>query len=353
MTARTLILRQPDDWHIHLRDDAMLRAVLPATAGLYGRAIVMPNLKPPVTTTALAEAYRARILAACPEGVRFTPLMTAYLTDRTDAADLAAGHAAGVLTAAKLYPAGATTHSDAGVTVIKGLYPVFSTMQDIGMPLLVHGEVTDADVDVFDREAVFIERFLLPLRKTFPALKIVLEHVTTAEGVAFVQQAEGPTAATVTPHHLLINRNAMFDRGIRPHAYCLPVAKREHHRLALCAAVTSGDDRFFLGTDSAPHLRHLKEHDCGCAGIYNAPTALACYAQVFAEAGCLQHLEGFTSLHGPRFYGLPLNEARVELVETAPDPAAVIPDVQTPGGEVRVFAPPAAQCWQARLLPPA
>jgi dihydroorotase len=350
MSTRRLTLRQPDDWHIHLRDDAMLRAVLPATAGLYGRAIVMPNLKPPVTTTALARAYRERIRAACTPGVAFEPLMTCYLTDRTDPQDVAAGHAEGVLTAAKLYPAGATTNSDAGVTALKNLDRVLETMQTIGMPLLIHGEVVDADVDVFDREAVFIERHLIPLRRAFPALKVVFEHITTAEGVAFVQQAEGPTAATVTPHHLLINRNAMFDRGIRPHAYCLPVAKRERHRLALCTAVTSGDTRFFLGTDSAPHLRHLKEHDCGCAGLYNAPTALACYAQVFAEAGCLDRLEGFTSLHGPAFYGLPPNEARIELIETDPAPAEGLPDLVTPDGVVKIFAPVAAHCWQARLL---
>jgi len=348
MSTDSLILRRPDDWHIHLRDDAMLAAVLPATAEVFARAIVMPNLKPPVTTTAQAAAYRERILRQTPAGSGFTPLMTCYLTDNTDPEDLAAGHAEGVFTAAKLYPAGATTNSDAGVTDVRRLHRVLERMQAIGMPLLVHGEVVDHDVDVFDREAVFIDRILRGLRRDFPALKIVFEHITTAEGVAFVRAAEGPTAATITPHHLLINRNAMFDRGIRPHAYCLPVAKRERHRLALRAAATSGEPCFFLGTDSAPHLRHLKEQDCGCAGVYNAPTAMACYAELFAEAGCLERLEGFASEFGPAFYGLPLNADRIRLFRT--EPQAAPPDLVTPDGEVRVFAPARILGWQVERL---
>jgi len=351
MSTDSLILRRPDDWHIHLRDDAMLAAVLPATAEVFARAIVMPNLKPPVTTTAQAAAYRERILRQTPSGSGFVPLMTCYLTDNTDPDDLAAGHAEGVFTAAKLYPAGATTNSDAGVTDVRRLHGVLERMQAIGMPLLVHGEVVDHDVDVFDREAVFIDRTLRGLRRDFPALKVVFEHITTAEGVAFVRSAEGPTAATITPHHLLINRNAMFERGIRPHAYCLPVAKRERHRLALCGAATSGNPRFFLGTDSAPHPRHLKEHDCGCAGVYNAPTAMACYAEIFAEAGCLERLEGFASEYGPAFYGLPLNADRIRLFRKEPEAAPT--DLVTPDGEVRVFAPPRILGWGVERLAPA
>ena len=329
MKNPTLTLRRPDDWHVHLRDDAMLGAVLGATARDFARAIVMPNLKPPVTTTALARAYRDRINARLAPGSAFTPLMTCYLTDTVDPDDLAAGHAEGVLVAAKLYPAGATTNSEAGVTQLRRIYPVLEQMQRIGMPLLLHGETVDPAVDVFDREAVFIERELIPLRRDFPALKVVFEHLTSRQGVDYLVAAEGPTAATLTPHHLMINRNAMFERGIRPHMYCLPVAKRETHRLALRAAAVSGNPRFFLGTDSAPHLRSLKEHDCGCAGMFNAPSALACYAQVFEEEGQLARLEDFASVFGPRFYGLPLNEGRVTL-----------------DGPVRPFAPPAGLHWR-------
>ncbi|MGD9604288.1 MAG: dihydroorotase [Gammaproteobacteria bacterium] len=341
-------IRRPDDWHLHLRDGDMLAAVLPATAHCFGRAIVMPNLTPPVTTSAAARAYRARILAACPPGAGFTPLMTCYLTDTIDVRDLIDGFDAGVFTAAKLYPAGATTHSDAGVTDVARIRPALAAMERAGMPLLVHGEVVDPEVDVFDREAVFIDRVLAPLRRDFPALKLVFEHLTTAEGVAFVCEADGPTAATLTPHHLLINRNAMFDRGIRPHAYCLPVAKRERHRRALCAAATSGNPRFFLGTDSAPHLRSLKEHDCGCAGVFNAPTALACYAEVFAQAGCLSRLEAFAAEFGPAFYGLPLNEGHLELVPGDPESP---PDLATPDGAVRVFTPPGGVRWRVHAVP--
>ena len=343
MTTLSLTLRRPDDWHVHLRDQQMLAAVLPATARDFARAIVMPNLKPPVTTTAQAAAYRQRILDALPAGLDFTPLMACYLTETIDPDDLAQGHAAGILTAAKLYPAGATTNSDAGVRDLVRIYPVLERMQKIGMPLLIHGEVVDAEIDVFDREAVFIERHLMPLRAAFPALKIVFEHITTREGVQYVETAEGPTAATITPHHLMINRNAMFERGIRPHMYCLPVAKREEHRLALRAAATSGNARFFLGTDSAPHLRHLKEHDCGCAGVFNAPDALACYAQVFDEDQRLDRLEGFASLFGPAFYGLPVNDDKITLLKNAPESAENWP---TPDGPVRCFEPPGGLHWQ-------
>lgn len=308
-----LTIRKPDDWHVHLRDGTMLEAVAGYTARQFARAVVMPNLAPPVTTAEAAKAYRKRIMAALPGGGDFTPLMTAYLTDTIDPDDLAAGHADGVLTAAKLYPAGATTNSDSGVTDIVNIYGALERMEAIGMPLLIHGEVTDGEIDIFDREAVFIERILEPLTRNFPALKIVFEHITTVDAVEFVK-ASGPNiAATVTPHHCVINRNAIFERGIRPHAYCLPVAKRERHRLAVRAAAVSGSPRFFLGSDTAPHVREDKESSCGCAGIFNAPCALESYACVFEAEGALDHLEGFASEHGPRFYGLPLNEGTVTL----------------------------------------
>jgi dihydroorotase len=310
-----ITIRRPDDWHLHLRDGAMLAAVLPWTARQFGRAIVMPNLVPPVTDAASAAAYRERILAALPEGMTFEPLMTCYLTDRTDPDDLARGHEAGVFTAAKLYPAGATTNSASGVTDVANIRGVLARMERIGMPLLVHGEVTDPEVDIFDREAVFLERVLARVRADFPALKIVLEHVTTEEGVAFVQGNE-LVGGTITPHHLLINRNAIFAGGIRPHAYCLPVAKRERHRLALRRAATSGSPRFFLGTDSAPHQVRAKESACGCAGIFNAPYAIEAYAAVFEAEGALDRLEAFASVNGPLFYGLPLNEGTVTLERT-------------------------------------
>jgi len=312
MTDR-LTIRRPDDWHVHLRDGAMLAHVAPYTARQFARAIVMPNLSPPVTTVAEGIAYRDRIRSAVPAELDFTPLIVAYLTDRSDANELARGHGEGIFTAAKLYPAHATTGSAHGVTDIANIMPVLERMQAIGMPLLVHGEVTDAEVDIFDREAVFIERTLAPLAKALPALKIVLEHITTAEAAQFVADAAATIAATITPQHLHINRNAMLVGGIRPHAYCLPVAKREHHRLAVRAAATSGSPKFFLGTDSAPHAVHTKEAACGCAGIFNAPYALESYIQAFDEDGALAHFEGFASEHGPRFYGLPLNEGRITL----------------------------------------
>ena len=325
----SLTLRRPDDWHVHLRAGDMLRAVLPFTARQFARAIVMPNLSPPVTTTALARTYREQIVAALPEGSGFTPLMTCYLTDATDPDDLAAGLADGVFTAAKLYPAGATTNSANGVTDIARIRRVLERMAEIGMVLCVHGEVTDPDVDVFDREAIFIERILIPLLREVSELKVVFEHATTEEAVDFVSAAGPNVAATITPQHLHINRNAMLVGGIRPHAYCLPVAKREKHRLALRRAATSGSTKFFLGTDTAPHTREAKESACGCAGIFNAPFALQSYLTVFDEEGALGRFEGFASEHGARFYGLPLNEGTVTLervpAEVPEEIAGVVP----------------------------
>jgi dihydroorotase len=312
-----LSLRRPDDWHVHLRDGALLQAVLPSTAAQFARAIVMPNLSPPITTVAAALAYRQRILAALPDGSGFTPLLTAYLTDTIDPAELERGFGAGVFTACKLYPANATTNSAAGVSDLAKLSAVFETLERIGMPLLIHGEVTDAEIDIFDREAVFIERHLQPLLRRHPGLKVVLEHITTAEAAAFVAASDFKLAATITPHHLHINRNAMFRGGLRPDFFCLPVAKREQHRLALRAAAISGNPRFFLGTDSAPHPRHAKEAACGCAGIFNAPYAIESYALAFEQEGALDRLEAFASEFGPRFYGLPLNEDRLTLVREA------------------------------------
>ncbi len=320
MTDR-ITIRRPDDWHVHLRDGDMLKAVAPYTARQFARAIVMPNLSPPITSVAAAAVYRDRIIAAAPG---LTPLMTAYLTDAADPAELTRGHSEGVFTAAKLYPAHATTGSAHGVTDVANLYPALEAMQRIGMPLLVHGEVTNRDVDVFDREAVFIDRTLSGLVRDFPELKIVFEHITTADAVAFVDASGFHVAATITPQHLILNRNAMFDGGIRPHAYCLPVIKREVHRLALRTAATSGSSKYFLGTDSAPHVVAAKETACGCAGIFNAPFALESYATVFDEEGALDRLEGFASEHGPRFYGLPLNEGTVTLERAAqPVPDAI------------------------------
>ena len=311
MTASLTLIR-PDDWHLHLRDVAALAAVLPDTARQFARAIVMPNLKPPVTTTAQALAYAGRIRAALPAGLSFEPLMTLYLTDRLPADEIARARDAGIV-AVKLYPAGATTNSDAGVTDLRLTYPTLEAMQRAGMPLLVHGEVTDADIDLFDREAVFIDTKLIPLRRDFPELKIVFEHITTREAAQYVASAGTHTAATLTAHHLLYNRNALFMGGVRPHYYCLPVLKREVHRQALVAAATSGSDRFFLGTDSAPHAAHLKEHACGCAGCYTALTAIELYAEAFEAAGALDKLEAFASVHGPAFYGLPLNTGTITL----------------------------------------
>lgn len=312
-----ITLRRPDDCHLHLRDGEVLATVLAHTSRQFARAVVMPNLKQPVLTTAQAKLYRERIRAALPSGTSFTPLMTAYLCDSTSSQDLRSGFSAGVLTAVKLYPAGATTHSEHGVTSIAKVAAVLDCMQEIGMPLLVHGESTDLSVDVFDREARFIETVLHPLLVAFPELKVVLEHITTEEAAQFVlDDTSGRLAATVTPQHLMFNRNAMFTGGIRPHFYCLPVLKRERHRLALRRVATSGDQRFFLGTDSAPHLRSLKESSCGCAGLFSAPTALACYVTVFEEEGALDQFEAFASTNGAKFYGLPLNEGTITLTRT-------------------------------------
>jgi dihydroorotase len=340
---KTIAIRQPDDWHVHLRDGQMLSAAVHYTARQFARAIVMPNLSPPVTTFLAAEAYRARILATLPTSVRFTPLMTIYLTDHSDPNDIAAGFENGVVTACKLYPAHATTNSAHGVTNIRAIYPVLERMERIGMPLLVHGEVTDPEIDIFDREAAFIERILVPALREFPALKLVFEHITTADAVAFVESAPAHVAATITPHHLQINRNAMFAGGIRPHYYCLPVAKRESHRLALRRAATSGSAKFFLGTDSAPHPVSDKESACGCAGIFNAPVAIESYATVFDEEDALDKLEGFASEHGPRFYGLPLNQDRILLVQQAMD----VPETCDLGGnEVVPFHAGSTLLWK-------
>jgi dihydroorotase len=308
----TLTITRPDDWHLHVRDADTLKAVLPHTAAQFARAIIMPNLRPPVTTTAQALAYKGRILAAVPGGAAFEPLMTLYLTDRLPPQEITSAKAAG-LVALKLYPAGATTNSDAGVTNLRKTYPTLEAMQRIGMPLLVHGEVTSPEIDLFDREAVFIDTQLIPLRRDFPELKIVFEHITTLEAAQYVQSTDRFTAATLTAHHLLFNRNAIFAGGIRPHYYCLPVLKREVHRLALLAAATSGSAKFFLGTDSAPHPAHLKEHASGCAGCYTALAAMEMYAQAFDSVGALDKLEAFASFHGPDFYALPRNTGTITL----------------------------------------
>lgn len=339
-----LTLRRPDDWHLHLRDGAMLRAVAPHSAAWAGRAVVMPNLVPPVVTAADARAYRARILAALPEGSAFRPLMTLYLTEDTDPDDVAAAFADGTALAVKLYPAGATTNSHAGVRDLNRVRPVLDRMAAIGMPLLIHGEVTDPAVDVFDREAAFVDRVLRPLRRKMPDLRLVLEHVTTLEGVEFVRDQKRGVAATITVHHLAINRTAMFRGGIRPHLYCLPVAKRESHRVALVQAAASGDARFFLGTDSAPHLDAAKLAACGCAGIFSAPVALPVLAAIFEAAGALDRLESFASLNGPRFHGLKPNDDTVTLVRGEPWAPAVAIDADD--GPVTVFDPGFPLHWR-------
>jgi len=339
-----ITIRQPDDWHLHLRDGEVLSAVLPYTAAHFARAIVMPNLMPPVVTSAEAVAYRERIHAALPAADTFEPLMVLYLTEQTDPDDVRKGFANGDIVAAKLYPAGATTNSAAGVKNIEAVYPVLEVMQAIGMPLLVHGEVVDADIDIFDREAVFIERTLSKVQAKFSDLKIVMEHITTAEGVAFVKSCESNVAATITPHHLVINRNAMLVGGIQPHYYCLPVAKRETHRLALVEAATSGDARFFLGTDSAPHLDGAKESACGCAGIFNVSVTLSVLAHVFEAANKLENLERFTSLNGPAFYGMAPNTGELILIrqENALD---ISKKLDIDGGKMTIFDPKFALHW--------
>ena len=306
-------ITRPDDWHLHLRDGATMASVLPHTTHQFARAIVMPNLKPPVTTVALASAYRDRILAALPAGSDFEPLMVLYLTDNTPPEEIRKAKDSGFVHAVKLYPAGATTNSDAGVTDLRNCYKTLEVLQETGMPFLVHGEVTDPAIDIFDREAVFIDRVMTPLRRDMPELKVVFEHITTKDAADYVMSSDGPTAATITAHHLLYNRNEIFKGGIRPHYYCLPVLKRETHRQALVAAAISGSDKFFLGTDSAPHAKGLKEHACGCAGCYTALHALELYAQAFDQAGALDKLEAFASFNGPAFYGLPRNQGSVTL----------------------------------------
>lgn len=313
-TPEKITIRRPDDWHVHLRDGVMLNAVAGHTANQFGRAIIMPNLAPPVTTVEAAKHYRQRIMEALGEGTSFQPLMTCYLTDEADPAEISRGFEEGAFSAVKLYPAGATTNSASGVTDMAKIAGVLAAMQDIGMPLLVHGEVTDPDIDIFDREAVFIERVLTPMLSDFPALKVVFEHITTSQAVAYVRSQGPRLGATITAHHLLIDRNDIFKGGIRPHMYCLPVAKRQGHRLALLEAATSGEANFFLGTDSAPHAIAAKEAACGCAGIYSAPTAIELYALAFDQAGALDQLEAFASLNGPAFYGLPVNEDSITLI---------------------------------------
>jgi len=335
MTAlpEKITLRRPDDWHIHLRDDEMLNTVLPYTSEVFGRAIVMPNLVPPVTSVAAANAYRERILAALPAEHRFQPLMTCYLTDSLDPDEIEKGFRDNVFTAAKLYPAHATTNSSHGVTSIQHIAAVLDRMQSLGMPLLIHGEVTDSHVDIFDREARFIEQVLIPLRNQFPELRVVMEHITTKDAAEYVTAGDQNLAATITPQHLMFNRNHMLSGGIRPHLYCLPILKRNIHQEALRAVIASGHPRFFLGTDTAPHLRHRKEASCGCAGVFNAPTALPAYATVFEELGALQHLEAFCSLNGPQFYGLPVNTDTVTLLRkpwTVPESVAAGDDVLIP-----------------------
>lgn len=335
---KTLTIRRPDDWHVHLRDGAVLQAVLPHTSRDFGRAIIMPNLVPPVVTKADAQAYRDRIMAALPRDHVFEPLMTLYVTETTDPDDLESAFRDHVVTAAKLYPAGATTNSQSGVRDFENAMPVFERMAAIGMPLCLHGEVTDPAIDIFDREAVFIDRVLYPLRRRLPELRIVMEHLTTRDGVDYVSGQSANLGATITTHHLIINRNAILAGGIRPHYYCLPVAKREEHRLALRKAATSGDPRFFLGTDSAPHLDPLKECACGCAGIFSATNTISCLAHVFEEEGALDRLEAFTSLNGPRFYGLPENEERITL-RREDEPVAFPTKIDTADGPVTLFDP--------------
>ncbi|MBC7165324.1 MAG: dihydroorotase [Roseovarius sp.] len=343
--TESLTIRRPDDWHLHLRDGAMLAAVLPHSARHFARAIVMPNLVPPVVTGADARAYRDRILAALPEGTGFTPLMTLYLTEDTDPQDVAGAHASGLIAAVKLYPAGATTNSASGVRDFDKVRPVLECMAGIGLPLCVHGEVTDPEVDIFDREAVFIDRVLDPLRRATPGLRVVMEHVTTSDAVAYVTAQARDLAATITTHHLVINRNHILAGGIRPHYYCLPVAKREEHRLALRAAATSGDPRFFLGTDSAPHTDPNKQSACGCAGCFTAPNTLSILAHVFEEEDALDRLEGFTSLHGPAFHGLAPNDTTLTLTRDAA-PVTYPARIETGDGPVTVFDPGFALHWR-------
>ncbi len=341
--TETLTIRQPDDWHLHLRDGEMLGAVLPATTKHFARAIIMPNLVPPVVTGAEASAYRERILAARPDGSDFAPLMTLYLTEETDAADVAKAYADGLISAVKLYPAGATTNSASGVRDFDKVRGVLERMAEIGLPLCVHGEVTDPEIDIFDREAAFIDRVLDPIRRSTPGLRVVMEHITTADAVAYARAQDDTLGATITVQHLMLDRNDMLVGGIRPHYYCLPILKRGTHRDALVGAATSGEARFFIGTDSAPHATHTKENACGCAGCFTAPVAMSCLAQVFDEAGALPHLEAFTSLNGPAFYGLPPNADTLTLEKG--DPIAIPAPFAVGAQTVTVFDPGRAVHW--------
>ena len=342
--TQTITLRRPDDWHLHLRDGAMLDGVLPETTRHFARALIMPNLVPPVVTGPQAAAYRDRIMAALPEGSDFTPCMTLYLTEASDAADIVAAHRSGLVTAVKLYPAGATTNSASGVTDFDRVRATLEAMAEAGVPLCVHGEVTDPAVDIFDREAVFIDRVLDPIRRAVPGLRVVMEHITTTDGVDYVRSADSGLAATITTHHLVINRNHILAGGIRPHYYCLPVAKREHHRLALRAAAVSGDPRFFLGTDSAPHTDPTKESACGCAGCFTATNTLSVLAEVFEQDGALDRLEDYVATHGAAFYGLPPNAGTVTL--TRGDPFAYPARIDTGAGPVTVFDPGFSLHWR-------
>ncbi len=345
--TQTLTITRPDDWHLHLRDGAMLNAVLPETARHFGRAIIMPNLVPPVVTGAQAAAYRDRILAALPSGMSFDPLMVLYLTENTDPEDVAAAHASGLVTSVKLYPAGATTNSASGVQDFDKVRPVLDKMAEIGMPLCVHGEVTDPEIDIFDREAVFIDRVLDPIRRTTPGLRVVMEHITTKDGVDYVKSNPADLGATITTHHLIINRNHILVGGIKPHYYCLPVAKREEHRLALRAAATSGDARFFLGTDSAPHVDAAKESGCGCAGCFTATNTMPLLAHVFEEDGALDKLDAFASKNGPAFYRLPENPGTLTLTKQA-EPVAFPKKITSGDGPVTVFDPGFPVYWTAQ-----
>jgi dihydroorotase len=340
--TQTLTLRRPDDWHLHLRDGAMLKAVLPYTAAHFARAIIMPNLVPPVVTGAQAAAYKSRIMDALPEGQAFTPLMTLYLTEDTDPEDVAQAHTQGLVHAVKLYPAGATTNSASGVTNFDKVRPVLERMAEIGLPLCVHGEVTDHDIDIFDREAVFIDRVLDPIRQSTPGLRVVMEHITTSTAVDYARSGGDTLGATITTHHLVINRNHILAGGIRPHYYCLPVAKREEHRLALRAAATSGEARFFLGTDSAPHTDANKLLPCGCAGCFTAPNTMAILAQVFEDENALDKLEAFTSLNGPAFYRMPVNEDHITLTKT---PSTYPTQIACDDGPVTIFDPGFPLTW--------
>jgi len=342
--SETLTIRRPDDWHLHLRDGAMMRAVLPETTRHFARAIIMPNLVPPVVTARDARAYRNRILAALPGGSTFQPLMTLYLTEQTDPQDVAAAFADGLIHAVKLYPAGATTNSDSGVKTLRRVYPVLEKMAQIGLPLCIHGEVTTPEVDIFDREQVFLDTVLAPLRADIPELKITLEHITTSHGINYVSDAPGDIAGTITTHHLMINRNHMLVGGIRPHYYCLPIVKRASHQIALRKAATSGNPRFFLGTDSAPHVDGAKETACGCAGVFSATNTMSCLAHVFEEEGALDTLEAFTSLNGPARYGLPPNEARMTL-EKRSTPTAYPAKFDTEDGPLTLFDPATPLHW--------